>query len=157
MFRVGRGTPAEDVRESRAELAEVPAREAGGRMREDVRGAGVVVAPPPHLCDCDSGLGVRMTGEMSEQQVFRVFLLAQLGQLHARNAVGANRFGGKRALDHGEGFFVFAHSVELMGRFAPRACHAEGIVVSVRPQQVERYGEVGGSCEVVEGTDAQLT
>ena len=52
---------------------------------------------------------------------------------------------------------MLAHSVELMGRFAPRACHAERIVVSVRPQQVERYGEAGGTCGVVDGPDAQLT
>src|SRR5438132_11300488 len=97
MFRVDCGTAAEHVRESRAELAEVFARESGGRMGEDVRGTGVVAAPPPHLCNCDSGLGVGMAGKMSEQQVFRVFLLAELGELHARNPVVAIRFRWKRA------------------------------------------------------------
>ena len=155
--RLGRGTAAEHLRESLAELAEVPARERGGRVREDVRGARDVAAPPPHLRHGHCGVGIRMAGEMSEQEAFRIFLLAELGELHGRNPISANRLGGKRALDHGEGVLVLAHGVELAGRCAPGTRDTEGIVVSVCPQQVERRGKsVGGASGVVEEPDQSL-
>src|SRR5207249_5837409 len=48
-FYLGWGAAAEHIRESFADLTEVPARERGGRVREHVRRTRVVTDPPPHL------------------------------------------------------------------------------------------------------------
>ena len=90
-------------------------------MREDVRRTRVVMTPPSHLGAGDRRPGLRMAGEMSEQQAFRIFLSAQSGELYRRDPVGTNRLRWKRALDHREGLFALAHRIELTGRRAPRA------------------------------------